>query len=595
MIILGISWTVGSTAAIFVHDKIVACASEERFSRIKNDDAFPRKAILYCLKEAGQSADKIDAVAICNYHAPYESIILGQAQWSVQDYLDEQYKVWYPKFYKNEPVCRIMAMKSKLKLDAYPSDYWKKNWEDAEGARDFDEDRKDIIADFLKISRNKVYFTEHHKSHACYSYFASPFLGEKVLSFTIDGIGDGLNATAGIFRDGGQYERIYGTNECNVGRIYRYMTLLLGMKPNEHEYKVMGLAPYAKIQYASKALEVFNNTLYVDGIEFKWKEKPTDSYFWFKKRLESVRFDNVASALQQWVESLMVNWVSNTIREYDIHKIVISGGVSMNIKAIGKIAQLDEVENLFVAGCGSDESLAIGCIFAYLSENKEILSLLMQKDCSPIRNFYLGPRVDEKDIEHILSGINMNLYEITENPSDSYLVRQLVSGKVIARCIDRMEFGQRSLCNRSILADPINLRIKDIINVMVKNRDFWMPFSPVILDSYDKKYLLNRNNISSPHMTVGYDTTPIGYEAMIAACHPADKTARPQILDHETNPKVYNLLQEFDRVTGRGAMLNTSFNLHGHPIVNSAIDAFDVFSNCELDGLCFENHLIMKK
>ncbi|OPY03252.1 MAG: Decarbamoylnovobiocin carbamoyltransferase [Syntrophorhabdus sp. PtaB.Bin047] len=592
MIILGISWTICSTAALFVNNRLVACASEERFSRVKNDDAFPSQAITYCLREGAISAGELDAVVVCNYQAPYEGLILGQAAWSIEDYLDEQHRVWYPRFYENESVSRIEAMKNKLKLDAYPADYWKQSREDPEAPRKFNEDRKDIIAAFLGIDRDRVHLTEHHKSHAYYSYFASPFIGEKALSFTVDGIGDGFNATAGIFHGDGRYERIYATNECNIGRIYRYMTLLLGMKPNEHEYKVMGLAPYGKEKYARKALDLFGGTLFVDGTEFRWKNRPRDSYFWFKERLEGIRFDSIAYALQSWVEDLLTKWISNTIRAYGIHKVVISGGVSMNIKAVGNIARLKDVEDLFVAGCGSDESLAIGSIFLHLFEST---GYTMDGGFTPVSDLYLGPAVSRDDVARLLSSIDMTKYEVIEDPSAGHIVDRLIGGKVIARCLDRMEFGQRALCNRSILADPINLRTKETINAMVKNRDFWMPFAPVLLDSCTGKYLRNPNGVLSPHMTVGYETTPAGYEAMLAACHPADRSARPQILERRTNPKMYDLLLEFEARTGRGALLNTSFNLHGHPIVNTAGDAFDVFTNSGLDGLYFENALIMKK
>lgn len=132
--------------------------------------------------------------------------------------------------------------------------------------------------------------------------------------------GDGLNATIGEFDEAGTYTRHYQTAECNIGRIYRYMTLLLHMKPNEHEFKVMGLAPYGKAKHAQKALEVFKSTLYVDGIEFKWRERPTRSYFWFRERLEGVRFDSIAFALQTWVEDLLTEWAQNAVASFGIGK-----------------------------------------------------------------------------------------------------------------------------------------------------------------------------------------------------------------------------------------------------------------------------------
>ena len=158
-----------------------------------------------------------------------------------------------------------------------------------------------------------------------------------------------------------------------------------------------------------------------------------------------------------------------------------------------------------------------------------------------------------------------------------------------------MEFGQRALGNRSILADPRDLKIKEKINSAIKNRDFWMPFAPVILKRLSNKYLVNPKNLESPHMTIGFDTTKLGYEKMPAACHPADKTARAQILEKKDNVGLYNLIDEFYKITGTGALLNTSFNLHGYPIVNSIKDAIYVFKNSELDGLLLNNFFITKK
>ena len=138
------------------------------------------------------------------------------------------------------------------------------------------------------------------------------------------------------------------------------MTLLLGMKPNEHEFKVMGLAPYGKSKYSMDIINIFKKTLYVDGINFKYKTKPSDNYFWFQKKFEGYRFDNIAFALQKYTEELLVTWITNSINKFKINNIIISGGVAMNIKAMGEISKINKVKKMFVAGSGSDESLAIG-------------------------------------------------------------------------------------------------------------------------------------------------------------------------------------------------------------------------------------------
>lgn len=598
MNILSLYLNLPSSASIFVDGKVVAATHEERFTRLKNDEVFPENAIRYCLDQAGIAPSDLDAVAIASFIAPFDDLAVRRSQWTTEDYLKEQHQRWRPYLIdKNATLPSLIELfNDRLTLDMYPADYWKKNCNDPDRNQKYAKDREQIVADFLKISATKVRRIEHHRCHAAYSYYASSWRGEKVLALTIDGLGDNLNATIGIFDETGRYERVFETSDANIGRIYRYMTLLLGMKPNEHEFKVMGLAPYGKAKHAQKALDVFKSTLYVDGIEFKWKEKPTDSYFWFKERLEGVRFDNIAFALQAWVEDLLTEWVRNAVIKFGIGKVVIAGGVAMNIKAMGKIAALPEVEDLFIGGSASDESMAISAGICLAEDlTREAGKQWDSRNVSSLPHLYLGPCATHEQEEAVVAGLDSLRYQTSLSPSPRQIAELLYDGKILARCAGRMEFGQRSLGNRSILADPSDLRVKEKINAAIKSRDFWMPFAPVMMDKYVHRYLLNPKNLESPHMTIGFDTTTEGYEAMIAACHPADRTARPQILHRDANPPLYDILEAFEALTGRGALMNTSFNLHGHPIVNTPAEALFVLENSELDGLILNNYLILKK
>lgn len=263
----------------------------------------------------------------------------------------------------------------------------------------------------------------------------------------------------------------------------------------------------------------------------------------------------------------------------------------MNIKAMGKIAELDEVEDIFVGGSASDESMAISagiCLAEDLSENWD-------SNINPIDNLYLGQEATIEEEQQTINSLNKDKYIILDSFDSKYIANLLAGGKVLARCAGRMEFGQRALGNRSILADPKDMRVKETINKMVKNRDFWMPFAPIVMDKYVDRYLINPKKLNSPYMTIGFDTTEEGYEAMLAACHPADKSARPEMLTKALNPKMYEIMEEFEAITGRGAVLNTSFNLHGYPIVNTPSEAVYVLENSGLDGLILNNYLIMKR
>jgi len=174
------------------------------------------------------------------------------------------------------------------------------------------------------------------------------------------------------------------------------------------------------------------------------------------------------------------------------------------------------------------------------------------------------------------------------------VARLLAQKKIVARCKGRMEFGARALGNRSILADPANLHCLREINLLVKKRDFWMPFAPVILSERVSDYLINPKKIASPYMILSFDTTS-RYKELIAAVHQADLTARPQVIDKQSNPDYYSILKEFEKITGRGALLNTSFNLHGFPIVYGPKEALEVFRDSDLKYLALGNYLLEKE
>jgi len=259
---------------------------------------------------------------------------------------------------------------------------------------------------------------------------------------------------------------------------------------------------------------------------------------------------------------------------------------------MGEIAKLSEVERMFVPGSGSDDSNCIGAAIGAAAE----LNDGKIEGSTKVVSLYLGPDTNVDDVNEVVVDARLKKdYIVYDNPTYEMICDFLIKGFVIGRCQGRMEFGQRALGNRSIFADPLNIDIIPKINNMIKNRDFWMPFAPIIMDSYVEKYIVNPKNIDSPYMTIGFDTTEEGFKCMRAACHTADKSVRPQILHIDDNPYVYGLLECFSIMTGRGALLNTSFNLHGHPIVNTAKEAYQVFEKTELEGLLLEDVLIVKK
>ncbi len=585
MKIISIHWNINSSVA-YMEDGVMVCAiSEERFSRIKNDSAFPIKSIEWILASNNLEIDDIDIwlYPSFGYSFPYQ-VLRRYDSFDIDDYIKEQDEYWYPRIYENKEVDYIQVFKDKIDLQQYPSDYWHKKMK-GDAHRNTTFDYRIEILEQMNVDKNRIKTVEHHNCHLAYAYFTSKFAyKEEVLGLTIDGIGDGLNATVSLIDKNGNFKRVYKTGDANIGRLYRYITLLLGMKPNEHEYKVMGLAPYAKDKYLTRVKEIFEEYMGVEDGEFIIKNDIPDSYYYYRNKLKGFRFDNIAGGIQRYVEELLVKWVEQNIKKYGIKKIVLCGGVGMNIKAMGEIVKITSLEDFYVPGNPSDETNCIGAAYYYNHKIRKNTNI-------PLNSLYLGfkPNFDEEVYSNAKSK-----YTVVDNPSNSYIIEQLENYKVVGRCIGKMEFGARALGNRSLLAKSDNIDVKEKINHMIKNRDFWMPFAPIIIDKFAERYLVNTKNISSPYMTIGFDTTDEGKRALKAACHLADNTVRAQILSKEQNHELYNFIEEYSETSGDGCMLNTSFNLHGFPIVSTQKDAYYVFENSDLDCLWLDNYMIMR-
>ncbi len=593
MVILGINEDHNAAAAIFKDGKIAACVSEERYSRIKNDTEYPYCSIESAITLAGINPNEIDAVVIAGVESdPLQMRMKRITSYSIADYVREMNEYWYKVLIKHETsdFMKIIAKEKIGKpvgknyydysfMDSIPESGWPDHFKKA---------RIKTIVGQLGIEESKIHFIDHHTAHAAYGYFAMPHdASKRAVVVTADGWGDGCNATISIAENNTLTE-IHRTTMCNVARIYRWSTLLLGMKPNEHEYKVMGLAPYAKSYVASPAYSIYKETLIVDGIDFKWKIKPTDMYFWFKERFEGVRFDGIAGGLQQWLEELLIEWFNNILKHTNTDEIYFSGGLSMNVKANKALVEIPGLKKLYIAPSGGDESLAMGAAFAYAKQNNQVIQ--------PLTNAYLGdePALHEakKEVDALKNSAE---FEILENPTSSELARLLADGKVLGRCIGKMEFGARSLGNRAILCDPSTYDNIRVINEKIKFRDFWMPFTPSILDICEDVYLINPKGLFAPYMTLAFDTTELARKHLPAAIHPYDFTARPQIVTEQMNPEYYQLIKAFKEITGIGALLNTSLNLHGEPIVRTIADAIDTLKRSGLDGMILPGYAILKK
>ncbi len=590
--ILGISESHNATAALVKNGKLIAAASEERFSRKKTHSGFPTRAINYVLKKAGIGAGELDLIV---------SSFQNHAMYSLYE-IDEELK---------EDSHKAGAVLQKIILKVTPLfrkiTYYVKPLRKIRGLlfriyypitqKIMYEPRVKYIENKLGISADKIRFAAHHTAHIYASYAMRTMKDhDPVLIMTLDGEGDEYCATVGVYKNG-KYERISSTPNYNsVGKLYQAATVFLGMKPNEHEYKVMGLAPYSETKRSEAVYTIIKDLIWVDDdLVFHSQMDDTIFDFFIKEKLQNIRFDYIGGGFQLFTERLVLDWVKRAIKKTGINNIIFGGGVFMNVKLNKLIMELPELNDVsFCPSCG-DESTAIGAAFyGYELAAKSSTDLSMKID--PVGTLYLGPAFGEADFDKALEKPDRKgLFEKVRVENIERKVAELVSnGEIVAIMFGRMEFGARALGNRSILADPRKKDIVDQLNRTIKMRDFWMPFASSIMKEREEELINNPKNILAPYMMLAFDTTKRGKEEIKAALHPADFTTRPQIVEKSWNQRYWNIINEFQKLTGVGGVLNTSFNIHGEPVVCSSEDALHTMECSEIKWLATENFLIRK-
>ena len=595
MKILSITLEKCSGCAVLIDDKIVFSTSEERYSRIKSDSSFPKNSINDALSFSGLKGTDFDKIIICGNKLSVLAPLMNEySTFSVDDQIRAMEEYWYPNLVLGKNKSFLEVFKDKINLEQFPfnTEIGKRfdvsklhnpyTEEDGKNVSNF---FKQIIASFLGVEQEKIIHMEHDWCHAAYALYGSPIRDDNTLIVTADAWGDDLSGTLSVYsKEKGQIERVkeYNHKDFQLARIYRYTTLVLKMLANEHEYKVMGLASYYNGPIIEKVEKVFDKMLQSDGLEFIFNKDILDIYDYLKNNLKNFRFDHIAAGLQSFTEKILVNWFSNAISRYNAKSVVFSGGVSMNVKANMKISQIPKIEKFFVCGAGTDETLPIGACYHWAEMNG-----IKPK---PLDTLYLGSNAvyDEKDISSLAQ------YTVKKFNSEEQILEQILENKIVAVCRGKMEMGQRALGNRSIIADPRTRSNVEKINNSIKKRDFWMPFAPVILEEYQDLLIQNPKKIDSPFMTIAFETKD-GKNKFPAGVHQADGTSRAQLLKKEHNPILWNLIFKFYEKTGIPALLNTSFNLHGEPIVRTIHDALRVFDKSELEVLWLNEHIIEKK
>jgi len=567
-VVLGIHDGHNASAALLRDGRIELALQEERLTRVKNQGDAPKGALRAALAFANAAPMATPVVALngryMNYHQwPRETILRDYAR------------------------CSSLSSRLKQIFKTSVIDWTYQRKRAAERAGHLSA---------IGLSGEQLAPVEHHRAHAAAAYYTSPWgkTADKVLVLTCDGSGDRLSATVSKGENGTLTRLAEVSEHDSIGRLYALVTRWLGMCPLEHEYKVMGLAPYGANSRAageiSRSLEaLFEFT--ADGLGWRRREGVPSlyaAYNFLGHLLEGQRFDWVAAGAQNFLEMMLTRWVAGAVRETGIGRIACSGGVFMNVKANLAILELPEVESMFVFPSCGDESNSIGAACFVAAQQGESIH--------PLGAIYYGDPITDGEAEEALMvrGRRTNVRFHWVADIEKRVALELAQGRIVARAKGAAEFGARALGNRSILARADSPSAVRSINQAIKNRDFWMPFAPAVLAERASRYYEKPKPIDSPYMMFAFRTRPERRAALAGAQHPYDFTTRPQEVRAEHNSEFHRLLEEYESITGEAAVLNTSFNLHGEPIVYRARDAVDVFLRSGLEYMALANWWVEK-
>ncbi len=577
MKILGIHDGHSSSAALIEDGQILAAVQEERLTRQKNQGGFPLEAVREVLKIAEIELSDVDHAAFC-----------GHGTFNVKTREDVMASFARKFTPKSKGVLRHLGKHIRSK---------EANEKKRKQKLQMQQERRMQPLLEMGFPRSKVSFIEHHSCHAATAYFGQDARDEDVLVITNDGAGDGLCATVNVGREASIKRLAEVPQSESIAIIYSFFTYLMGFVPLEHEYKLMGMAPYAWKSGRAREISQYLLSMFRFPSEspLVWERSSARVPDTFqlgptlKEFVEFKRFDDLAGGLQMFIEEFTIEWISRVIKETGIKKLALSGGLFMNVKLNKLIMEHPDVESLYVFPSCSDESNSIGA--AWVAYAKHIGG---DSAIPPMGPYYLGDKISNEEIEAALKEFNFRKRVRISKPDDieHRCAELLAKGEVVARCKGRMEFGARALGNRSILANPDNWKAVRLINDMIKMRDFWMPFAPSMLASDADKYIVNPKGIRAPYMIMAFDTRKEKLDKIIAATHPYDESCRPQVVEKAWNPDYFRLISHFKELTGEAVVLNTSLNLHGSPVVCRAKDALEVFDNSGLHYMALGDKLI---
>jgi carbamoyltransferase len=592
--ILGISaFYHDSAAALIQNGEIIAAAQEERFSRKKHDERFPKNAIKYVLQEGNVDLNQVDYIVF--FEKPFLKF----------ERLLETYLAFAPRGFKSFSLAMPIWLREKLFQKKYLFDQ----------LNELDKNFKDI---------KKIKFSEHHYSHAASAFYPSPF--EEAIILTLDGVGEWATTTVAH----GKGNKIKILKEIHfphsLGLLYSAFTYYTGFKVNSGEYKVMGLAPYGKPIYKDLILEniidlkndgsfrldmsYFNFATGLTMTNQKFEDLFNQPVRKSEEGLLTQFHMDIAASIQAVTEEIVLRLTKNIFAQYKIKNLCLAGGVALNCVANGKILKNQIFDNIWIQPAAGDAGGSLGAGLAYW--HQELEKERNPKAGDTMKGSFLGPKYNHVHIEKEFKSLNAVFKNYNDKDLINTVANELNKQKTIGWFQGRMEFGPRALGGRSILGDPRSESMQKNLNLKIKFRESFRPFAPSILFEEARNWF--EINTDSPYMLLvadikkqmqipmtekqeglfGIDKLNIKRSKIPAITH-VDYSARIQTVHPETNPKYYSLIKRFHEITGCPILVNTSFNIRGEPIVCTIKDAFNCFMGTDLDILVCENYILYKE
>ena len=603
----------GHDSAIFYLDpenKKIFAISTERITRIKHD-AFTVKPIFKVFSRLFSREGRYFLVHSFSNFSHIDACFESEARsYFVEHIWDVLRKVYHPRYVKDwsklikrikSVYFRILTLSKyrdpkfiKLLFEYYTKFKYSNLVTNSENKYYVTKLIDEIVRDHIK--NYSIEFVNHHLSHAASAYYPSPFNKSTAIVFTLDGWGDREFSTVYKFNNK-NYEKLHSSKTLihnryifSIGNLYSKFTKVLGFIPLSDEGKTEALAAYGTPN--KKLFNMLYNAVYIDDANLSFVINK-DSELWNERYLyeymEKIGKKNFASTIQRWLEEIVVSYLNLVYKEYRIKRLAMAGGVIGNVILNLNIFEKTPFTKFYIAPWMGDGGTSVGAAILKAIELGYDISWLNKKMEMP----YFGPSYTKDEVQSAISRFKEDInYKYISNSWPKIAAKMIADGKVVAIFNGKMEFGPRALGNRSILADPRDPKTRDKINSTVKKRPWFQPFCPSVLEEDRKK--LFENSYKHKHMAIAFRVKKKYRNKIPSAMH-IDGTARPQFVEKRDNPKYYQVIKEFKKLTGFGVLVNTSFNLHGRTIVMSPIHAMRDFIDCNIDAMFIEGFLVTRK